>query len=180
VLTQVGCTFAALSGPCEGRSEMAYTADGGGSWSAGPADLPVTAVSCETNGVCTGTASRVLGRNEQQLLLATSGDFGRTWTQLRAAPFSSAITCWTTENCVAVGQRPDLLVTVDGGRTWRDKTVLGPPVGAVGAPWCNAEGRCVASAVGNYFYALVVTRNEGSASWSAQNFPMPSQVVSLR
>lgn len=178
VLTRAGCTFAALSGPCEGRSEIAYTADDGRSWSAGPADLPVTAVSCETSGVCTGTASRMLGRNEQQLLVATSGDFGRTWTQLEAAPFGSAITCWTTEDCVAAGQRSDLSVTADGGRTWLDQTVLGQPVGAVGAPWCNAEGRCVASAVGDYIYALVVTRTEGSAPWSAQDFPMPSQVIS--
>jgi hypothetical protein len=181
VLTRAGCTFAALSGPCTGRSEMAYTANDGRTWSTGRTDLPVTQVSCDPSGVCTGTTSRPISGYKQQLLVATSDDFGRTWSGLRDAPFGSAITCWTTEHCVAAGERSVLFVTADGGKTWTDQPVFGQLVGGVGgigAPWCDVEGRCVASAEDGSGHALVVIR--GSGAWSAELFPMPSQALSPR
>jgi len=176
------------NGQCQGTLHMALTNDGGRTWSLGAQRLPFSAVSCGVGGVCTGTVER--GSSVPQTLFATSGNFGTSWGQLRKAPDSPGLTCWSTEDCVAFflamplrlsGWRVNVAATTNDGRSWQPQNVSGETLEAVQVPWCDAQGNCIAVAAGgpSFNWALTVARRAKSSQWTARPLPLPSKVLSV-
>jgi hypothetical protein len=121
-------------------SKLAYTIDGGATWSAEPSVTGYQAsgsivcpgsTRCVMAGTQTSGAGIVPGSKGPQTVAVTaySNDAGKTWTSttLPAGTYVISVSCNTTFECVLTGATaanlPLIMVSSDGGLTWTTESV---------------------------------------------------------
>jgi photosystem II stability/assembly factor-like uncharacterized protein len=174
------------------RASIAYTSDGGASWSAvvfPSVWFNVDAVSCASTSHCVALGY-INDDARDSIGAAFSTDGGRSWTQgalpagfsdPQSGGASAAVSCPTTSDCVAVVNqevtgRYDVGVafTADGGSSWSEGTL---PLGLAGLQdvSCLSRTDCVAvggaGAEGTRTVAAALFTTDGGATWSAAQVP---------
>jgi len=175
-----------------GQAAIAFSKDGGGSWSEGtlPTGLgPLNGVSCPAPDHCLavgGVGSRATpapGTSGGGFALF-SKDGGATWasgTVPSGVGPLDAVSCPTVTQCVAVGPGRQVpvpggssqaasggtgLFTTDGGATWA-KISVASGVGAFYSVSCPTTSHCVTIASGQFGGDVGLLSSDGSSAWSS-------------
>ncbi len=146
------------------------TTDGGHTWADTPTPCFVPAgISCPSAADCVAVGSRA-GAGVTTGEILRSADAGRTWQSgyqlARGGTQLSAVTCPTSQVCVAVGNAPTqaVLRSGDGGATWVRQLPHGPATRSwFLAVSCASEADCQAAGAG-----MPVSTADSGGSWSVR------------
>jgi photosystem II stability/assembly factor-like uncharacterized protein len=151
---------------------VAYSTDGGTSWTYGTAPdvTSIFAISCASTLDCVAVGSGSV--------ILTSSNGGSTWTS-QSVPSGitslQGVSCASTSNCVAIGvsgaSTPAIIATTDGGTGWSAQTVpSGSPL--LSGVSCASTSDCLA--VGE---ADILMTNDGGTTWTLQGAPSSAPVL---
>jgi len=197
-----GVSLGGIIGP---SNSVLITTDGGTNWEASTVssvDGYLTSVSCSDVEHCWATAS--VGIVGASSVIATT-DGGTSWTTLpwsapplpadRSKPMTSelnAITCTTTNDCLAVGEASYettltppietegvISTTSDGGQTWQSQLISANDISGISCATtdeCIAVGQntVVSGQTSSYSAYRVVTTN-GAATWTVSTLASGAQ-----
>jgi photosystem II stability/assembly factor-like uncharacterized protein len=171
----------------EGPGTVVRSTDGGTTW-ANVFALPngvysLAAVSCPVSSVCTAVgetqdAGQIRpGQDAGPGVVTRTTDGGTTWaTQTLPAGVGSliSISCYSTQDCVALGGTPTdtapvVVETTNGGTTWQQGT-LPPGLTGVGQVSCASATGCTAVGQGSGGVLILDTTN-GGTTWSTETAP---------
>ncbi len=161
------------------RTGVIATTDAGSTWttSAAPAGVGALAgVACTTGRACVAVGTATAGRTSPTTAaVAVTDDQGQTWQPARVPAGTgplAAVSCPTTEECVAVGgdrttSHPTavILTSDDAGRTWTPADIPAT-TGMLDAISCPSTQVCVA--VGG---ATAVETSDGGRRWTPMSLP---------
>lgn len=128
----VGHNATSVDGKRWQREAIAYTRDGGKSWTAATADASVTYAKDSNTGTSVGLAVHGVTASDAKTLWAVdaggrilrSDDAGAQWTLAQGEPgpyslyYLEDIAFADAQRGWAVGSRGTLMATIDGGKTW--------------------------------------------------------------
>ena len=149
-----------------------WTADGGATWTASalpPATGALTQVSCPTASTCLASGRSASGSG----LILKSDDGGTTWAALSllpGTPVVRSIDCPSTLVCYAGSDDDTVLITTDGGTTWKRPTNAGHPGTSIQAISCRTTVTCVVIGVDTTLFTrtLVFDRTgTGGTDWAS-------------
>lgn len=170
------------------------TSDGGHSWTIDPLparDGRIFKLSCPSPGTCMGLSSTTgkpvtpgfLGLMASVRLVTTTDGGGHfTETRFPSGEAMQDISCPTASHCVTVGlytasvpktDRAVVMVSRDGGRSWRQGTL---PRGIGLAPFpqvtCPDTAHCwTIGSIGAFGNSVMAVSANGGATWTARSLP---------
>jgi len=160
----VGCAtgLACIAGGSLGV--LFRSTDGGQTWS--ELDSAVTrnnfaAISCAGDRFCVAVGGST---DAATLFIAVTHDGGSTWTLPRVPVDDSltAVSCYSTTVCMAVGLNANVVTTTDGGATWRVTNVqTGTNLNMFVGVSCPSKSTCFAATLGG----LVFRTDDGGRTW---------------
>jgi hypothetical protein len=153
------------------RTEAAVSRNRGSSWVLAPmvtGRQSYSALSCPTRKRCIAGG----GFNQPKPLIQRSSNGGHSWQAggtITKQVGISALTCPTFGHCVAVGQTAtfralaDVVVSADGGNTWKRVSLANRPRGGLNSVSCPTVTHCVA--VGPFLSGILIS-NSGGRRWT--------------
>jgi hypothetical protein len=144
-----------------GRNTILSTADAGSTWYSSLGGTLLTGVACQSTDHCVAVGE--LGATRDHSFIYTTD--GRTWSTaaVPSGMVANAVSCIRSA-CIAAGWNP--LISTDGGRSWRAKSVTGgaPTAELLGVSCIPGTGHCLLVGSGAHDSTagqLVVTGNSG-------------------
>ena len=112
--------------------------------------------------------------NQSALAAVHVGSSPWVWQNPLPQSFTlNAISCFTTSNCIAVGDNGTILATTDGGKTWAGEA--SPTTQTLRAVHCANTTNC--AAVGDQ--GTILTTTNGGASWTNRSSGTATQLLGV-
>lgn len=132
----------------------------------------LTGLACPTTSECVAVGS---DQSDNPVIRQTS-DGGQHWALIDtgfASGSLDSVSCGDVDDCVAVGQSSEALVTTDGGLHWQQSEPLpGSDLTSVSCP--DATDCWATPASGGGAPTPILHSSDGGMSWTAQTWPLPS------
>jgi photosystem II stability/assembly factor-like uncharacterized protein len=132
-------------------------------------------VTCPSASLCVAVG----GDSSLSAVVASSNDNGNSWntsTVPAGTPEMKSVSCSSASECVAVGSGV-AITSSDGGATWSAHSIPTDNTGLLSVSCPSGSETCVAVGVipndGGPLNGVIVTSNDGGATWSAPTTKFP-------